>query len=66
MTFTVRRAEAGDATAIAVCLAALGYATPPALVAEKLSRLGGPSDTVLVISAVREEARVAVLLLAVG
>jgi GNAT superfamily N-acetyltransferase len=49
MTFTVRRAEAGDATAIAVCLAALGYATPPALVAEKLSRLGGPSDTVLVV-----------------
>src|SRR6267143_6739023 len=49
MTFTVRRAEAGDATAIAVCLAALGYATPPALVAEKLSTLCGPSDTVLVV-----------------
>jgi len=48
MKFTVRRAEAGDAAAIAVCLAALGYATPPALVAEKLSAFGGASDTVLV------------------
>src|SRR6267143_1378466 len=34
MTFTVRRAEAEDADAIAVCLAALGYATPTVLVAE--------------------------------
>ena len=49
MKFMVRRAEAGDSAAIAVCLAALGYATPPALVAEKLSTLGGPSDTVLVV-----------------
>ena len=49
MKFTVRRAEAGAAAGIAVCLAALGYATPPALVAEKLSTLGGPSDTVLVV-----------------
>ena len=48
MKFTVRRAEAEDADAIAVCLAALGYATPTALVAEKLSTLGGSSDTVLV------------------
>src|SRR6266481_1649983 len=47
MKFTVRRAEAEDADAIAVCLAALGYATPTALVAEKLSTLGS-SDTVLV------------------
>jgi len=49
MKFTVRRAEAGDAAAIAVCLAALGYATPPALVAEKLSTLGSSSDRVLVV-----------------
>jgi len=48
MKVTVRRAEAGDAAAIAVCLAALGYATPPALVAEKLSAFGGASDIVLV------------------
>ncbi len=48
MKFTVRRAEPGDAAAIAVCLAALGYATPPAVVADKLSTLGSPSDTVLV------------------
>src|SRR5205809_7862575 len=49
MKFTVRRAETGDAAAIAVCLAALGYATAPALVAEKLSALmGSSSDTVLV------------------
>jgi GNAT superfamily N-acetyltransferase len=49
MKFTVRRAEAGDAPAIAVCLAALGYATPPALVAEKLATLvGSSSDVVLV------------------
>ena len=49
MKFTVRRAEAGDAAAIAVCLAALGYATPPALVAEKLYTLGSSSDAVLVV-----------------
>jgi GNAT superfamily N-acetyltransferase len=49
MKFTVRRAEAGDAAAIAVCLAALGYATPAALVVEKLATLiGSPSDGVLV------------------
>src|SRR5436190_19651221 len=48
MKFTVRRAQAGDAAAIAVCLAALGYATPSALVAEKLSAFSGTSDTVLV------------------
>jgi len=48
MKFTVRRAEAGDADGIAVCLAALGYATPTGLVAEKLSTLGSSSDTVLV------------------
>jgi len=48
MKFTVRRAEAEDAEAIAVCLAALGYATPTTLVAEKLSTLGSSSDTVLV------------------
>ena len=48
MKFMVRRAEAEDADAIAVCLAALGYATPAALVAEKLSTLGSSSDTVLV------------------
>ena len=48
MKFRVRSADAGDAAAIAVCLAALGYATPPALVAEKLSAFGGASDTVLV------------------
>src|SRR6266550_7002838 len=49
MRFTVRRAEGRDAAAIAVCLATLGYATPPALVAEKLSALmGNSSDTVLV------------------
>ncbi len=49
MRFTVRRAEGRDAAAIAVCLATLGYATPPALVAEKLSALmGNSSDIVLV------------------
>src|SRR2546430_7163249 len=49
MKFTVRRAEAGDATSIAVCLAALGYATPPGLVADKLSTLMNSfSDTMLV------------------
>jgi GNAT superfamily N-acetyltransferase len=49
MKFTVRRAEAGDAVAIAVCLAALGYATPAALVVEKLATLiGSSSDVVLV------------------
>src|SRR5204863_96342 len=42
-------AASGDAAAIAVCLASLGYATAPALVAEKLSALmGSSSDTVLV------------------
>src|SRR4051794_15969456 len=49
MKLTVRRAEAGDAAAIAACLAGLGYATPPALVVEKLSTLGSSSDTVLVV-----------------
>ena len=49
MRFTVRRAQAEDAAAIAVCLAALGYGTSTTLVAEKLSALmGGSSDTVLV------------------
>src|SRR5438045_8374752 len=49
MRFTVRRAEAEDAPAIAVCLAALGYGTSTTLVAEKLSALmGSSSDTVLV------------------
>ena len=35
MKVTVRRAEAEDAAAIAVCLAALGYDTSTALVAKK-------------------------------
>ena len=49
MKVTVRPAQAEDATAIAVCLAALGYGTSTTLVAEKLSTLmGSPSDTVLV------------------
>src|SRR5436189_22023 len=49
MKVTVRRAEAEDAAAIAVCLAALGYGTSTTLVAEKLSALmGSSSDTVLV------------------
>jgi GNAT superfamily N-acetyltransferase len=49
MRVTVRRAEARDAAAIAVCLAALGYDTSTTLVGEKLSTLmGSSSDTVLV------------------
>jgi GNAT superfamily N-acetyltransferase len=49
MKVTVRRAELEDAAAIAVCLAALGYATPATLVAEKLSILmSSSSDAVLV------------------
>src|SRR3954466_5237876 len=49
MNVTIRRAEAEDAAAIAVCLAALGYDTSTTLVAEKLSTLmGSSSDTVLV------------------
>ncbi len=49
MKVTVRRAEAEDATQIAVCLATLGYDTSTTLVAEELSALmGSSSDTVLV------------------
>src|SRR6266513_370369 len=49
LKLTVRRAETEDAAAIASCLAALGYGTSAALVAEKVSTLmGSSSDTVLV------------------
>jgi GNAT superfamily N-acetyltransferase len=52
MKFIVRRAEPADSAAIAVCLAALGYATPSSLVADKLSTLlDGSSDTVFVAEA---------------
>jgi len=49
MNVTIRRAESGDADAIAGCLAELGYETPASLVTSKLSTLtASAADGVLV------------------
>lgn len=42
-TVTIRSAEPSDASAIAICLASLGYGTPAALVLEKLACMAGSS-----------------------
>ncbi len=50
MNAPARRAEIADAEEIAGCLAALGYGTPAALVAERLREFaGGVADAVFVV-----------------